>query len=99
MRTTRIISAPLAVVLAAGALAAPATARIDPPADWTQPGTTAQTETTTPRPTVSIPASGFDWGSWAIGAAAGIGASAIAVAGTAGMRRRSVVRQRSVPTH
>jgi hypothetical protein len=41
-----------------------------------------------PTPTADAPSSGFDWGSGGIGAAAGIGAFAIALAGTAGMRRR-----------
>jgi hypothetical protein len=39
-----------------------------------------------------LPSSGFDWGSGGIGAAAGIGAFAIALAGMAGVRRRRLAR-------
>jgi hypothetical protein len=92
MRTTRIITTPLAALVAAGALAGPATARIDPPPDWPAPAATPQQ---TP---VYIARTGVDWDSVAIGAAAGIGASAIALAGTAGMRHRTVARHRSVTT-
>jgi hypothetical protein len=95
MRATRIITAQLAAVLAAGALAGPATARIDPPPDWRD--TTAPT-TSAPQPNADTPPSGFDWGSGGIGAAAGIGAFAIVLAGTAGMRRRSVAPHRSITT-
>jgi hypothetical protein len=45
-----------------------------------------------PTPTADAPSSGFDWGSGGIGVAAGIGAFAIALAGTAGMRRRRITR-------
>jgi hypothetical protein len=44
------------------------------------------------RPTADVPSSGFDWSSGGIGAAAGIGALAIALAGTTGMRRRRIAR-------
>jgi hypothetical protein len=66
-----------------------------------RPSTPDATPPTKPRPSAvaDAPASGFDWGSAGIGAAAGIGASAIALAGTAGMRRRRLARPRSVATH
>ena len=82
-------------VLAAGALASPATARIDPPPGG--PDATAPTLSLTPKPNADAAPSGFDWGSGGIGAA-GIGAFAIALAGTAGMRRRSVARQPPITT-
>ena len=44
-------------------------------------------------------ASGFDWGSAGIGAAAGIGAFAIVLAGTAGMRRRRPLNHARIVTH
>src|SRR4051794_17467866 len=97
MRATRIITASLAAVLAAGALAGPATARIDPPPGRPDPAST--TLTPTPQPNANASRSGFDWGSGGIGAAAGVGAFAIALAGTAGMRRRSVAPHRSITTH
>jgi hypothetical protein len=97
MRATRI-TVPLASVLAAGALAGPAAARIDPPPSGPDPAAPTLTPTPTPQPDAGVPGSGFDWGSGGIGAAAGIGAFAIALAGTAGMRRRSVARYRSITT-
>jgi hypothetical protein len=96
MRATRIITASLAAVLAAGALAGPATARIDPPLG--RPDLAPPTLTPTPQPNADAPRSGFDWGSAGIGAAAGVGAFAIALAGTAGMRRRTVAPHRSITT-
>jgi hypothetical protein len=94
MRATRLITASLAAVLAAGALAGPATARIDPP-----PGRPdLALPTLTPQANADAPRSGFDWGSGGIGAAAGVGAFAIALAGTAGMRRRSLAPRRSITT-
>jgi hypothetical protein len=98
MRATRIITAPLATVLAAGALTGPAAAMpIDPPHRGPDPA--PPTLSLTPQPNAEAPRSGFDWGSGGIGAAAGIGAFAIALAGTAGMRRRSAVRHRVITTH
>jgi hypothetical protein len=47
---------------------------------------------TGPDAVVNPPASGLDWGSAGIGAAAGIGAFAIALALTTGLRRRRTVR-------
>jgi hypothetical protein len=41
-----------------------------------------------PRVVASAPSSDFDWGSAGIGAAAGLGAFAIALVGVAGLRRR-----------
>jgi hypothetical protein len=86
MRTARIITTPLAALVAAGALAGPAMARIDPPPDWSAPAPIRQAP-------VYVTRSGLDWGSIGIGTAAGIGASAIAIAGTAGMRHRGVARR------
>jgi hypothetical protein len=43
---------------------------------------------TRPRAVASAPSSGLDWGSAGIGAAAGIGAVAIALVGMGGLRRR-----------
>jgi hypothetical protein len=47
----------------------------------------------------NAPASGLDGGSAAIGAAAGIGAFAIALALVSGLRRRRIARPRSLTTH
>jgi hypothetical protein len=134
MRTTRIITVPLAAVLGAAALAGPAAAvpatrdtstpshadasalqgsRADGSGmrspDATDPVTAnvsvAPAEPTNPQPigqptpAVTVRSAGFDWGSAGIGAAAGIGAFAIALAGTAGMRRRRPPPSRSVATH
>jgi hypothetical protein len=49
-------------------------------------------------PIVNAQASGLDWGSAGIGAAAGIGAFASALALTAGLRRRRIARPRSLTT-
>jgi hypothetical protein len=88
MRATRLTTAPLAAVLAAGALAAPAMARIDPPPDW-HPVPPAVTPMHLLKP-AALPTTGFDWASGGIGAAAGVGAFAIGLAGAAGLRHRSV---------
>jgi hypothetical protein len=66
-----------------------------PPASlWPGDQTTSSSPASEPRTQLSAAvegtASGFDWGSAGIGAAAGIGAFAIALAGTAGLRRRRV---------
>jgi hypothetical protein len=47
----------------------------------------------------NAPASGLDWGSAGIGAAAGIGAFAFALALAEGLRRRRIARPRSLTTH
>jgi hypothetical protein len=47
---------------------------------------------TTPRVVVSAPSSGLDWGSAGLGAAAVVGAVAIAAAGVVGLRRRRIAR-------
>jgi hypothetical protein len=147
MRTTRIITVPLAAVLAA-ALAGPAAAL---PAHATHSTSTPQDASTSaivgsaqdlrspdakdaatanvyvppaelgpgrattaigPPPTwpsnpqpigqadkaVNAPTSGFDWDSAGLGAGAATAAFAIALAGTAGIRRRRTTRPRSVAT-
>jgi hypothetical protein len=109
MRTARTITASLAAILAAAALAGPAAAN---PADATHHQASAATGRSTTdglrrsdssrdpaTANVYVQPSGFDWGSAGIGAAAGIGAFAIALAGTSGMRRRRVRRPSSVATH
>jgi hypothetical protein len=53
---------------------------------------------TGPDAVINPPASGLDWGSAGIGAAAGIGAFAIALALTAGLRRRRTAQPRSLTT-
>jgi hypothetical protein len=79
MRTTRT----LAALFTAATLASPASAMpIDPPHKPAQPPmvqTAAASDETS---------SGFDWSSAGIGAAGGVGAFAIALAGIAGTRRR-----------
>jgi len=146
MRTTRTITASLAAIVAAAAVAGPAAAisadaahhqsntwyagesaiqgslpwdsSHDPatanvyvppaelaPSDPTTPDAAPPTWPANPQPIIQptaaadAPSSGFDWGSGGIGAAAGIGAFAIALAGTAGMRRRRVARPPSVTAH
>jgi len=47
----------------------------------------------------TVETSGFDWGSADIGAAAGVGAFAIVLAGSTGMRRRRAARPQYVATH
>ena len=95
MRTTRIITVLLAALLSAAILAGPAAAV---PTDVISGGSTSRTRTPV------VPAHrqetwGFNWGSAGIGAAAGIGAFAIVLAGTTGMRRRRPTRPRAVATH
>ena len=94
MRTTRIITVLLAALLTAAILAGPAAAV---PTDVISGGSTSPD----PGPVVerTVEASGFDWGSAGIGAAAGIGAFAIVLAGTAGMRRRRLARPGSFVAH
>jgi NADPH:quinone reductase-like Zn-dependent oxidoreductase len=79
MRKARTLAA---AVLAAAMVTGSASAMpIDPPH---KPGRAAEP---TPPPIVQT-SSGFDWSSAAIGAAGGVGAFAIALAGTTGVRRR-----------
>lgn len=81
MRSTRVFAAGL---LTAATLAGPALAMLtDPPH---QPALAPVVKTATPSDDTS---SGFDWSSAGIGAAGGVGAFAIALAGAAGLRRRS----------
>jgi hypothetical protein len=81
MRTTHILTVTL---LASAALAAPAAAMpTDPPHGPGQPPVVVQ---------AAPQSSGFDWGSAIIGAAGGVGAFAIALAATDGMRRRRLPR-------
>jgi hypothetical protein len=97
MRTTRSITAPLVALLAAAALAGPAAAL---PTDVVSGGSTApdSAQFANQRPIIEQ-SSGFDWGSAGIGAAGGVGAFAIVLAGTAGMRRRRPGAPRSIATH
>jgi len=107
MRTTRSITASFAALLAAAALAAPAAAvpadTHDQPNGWypgesTIQGSLHSDSSPNPAtasvnvPSTGVPSSGFDWSSAAIGAAGGVGAFAIALAGTTGMRRRRIAR-------
>jgi hypothetical protein len=79
MRSTRTLAAAL---LAGAMFTGSASAMpVDPPH---KPGRPAEP---TPPPIVQT-SSGFDWSSAGIGAVGGAGAFAIAIAGTAGMRRR-----------
>jgi hypothetical protein len=94
MRITRIITVLLAALLIAAVLAGPAAAV---PTDVVSGGSTSpDAGLFVQRP---VEPSGFDWGSAGIGAAAGIGAFAIVLAGSTGMRRRRPARPRSVATH
>ncbi len=83
MRTARITT-PIAVLLSSAAVAAPAAAvpvdngRDAPPAE----------PTVQPIAPIDARPVGFDWTSAAIGAAGATGALAIALGGTAGVRRR-----------
>jgi hypothetical protein len=91
MRSTRTFAAALlsAATLASPAFASPA----DPPhkpARHPVPHATAPSDET--------PA-GFDWSSAGIGAAGGVGAFAIALAGIAGTRRRRLPHARPIVTH
>jgi hypothetical protein len=83
MRTTRIITTPLVALLCAATLAGPAAAvpADPPPAAKSQPSVQ-------PVAPLETRSAGFDWGSAGIGAAGGVGAFAIMLAGTAGIRRR-----------
>ncbi len=96
MRTTRI-TVPLAAFLSAAILAAPAAAV---PTDVISGGSTAPDRQPAVQRTVTVDhvSSGFDWGSAGIGAAGGIGAFAIVLAGTTAVRRRHVAGPRSVAT-
>jgi hypothetical protein len=90
MRSTRTLAAALlaAAMFTGSASAMPA----DPPH---KPGRLA--EPTPPR--IVQTSSGFDWRSAGIGAAGGVGAFAIAVAGTAGMHRRRSSEAQTLVTH
>jgi hypothetical protein len=94
MHTTRTITVPLAALLTAAAVAGPAAAV---PADLGRTPPTPR-HIVQPVPPVHARSSGFDWGSAGIGAASGVGALAIALAGTTGMRRRRLARLRTIPT-
>src|SRR3954454_5391622 len=94
MRTTRIITVLVAALLSAAILAGPAAAV---PTDVISGGSTSPDRGPVVQRTVE--ASGFDWGSAGIGAAAGVGAFAIVLAGTTGMRRRRPARPQTIATH
>jgi hypothetical protein len=94
MRTTRIITLPLAALLTSAAVAGPAAAG---PADGGPTPPTPQ-HIVQLVPPVDARSSGFDWRSAGIGAAGGVGALAVALAGTTGMRRRRLARLRTIPT-
>jgi hypothetical protein len=84
MRTTRIITVPLAALLTAAAAAGPAAAV---PADLGLTPPTPQ-HIVQPVPTVDAEPSGFDWGSAGIGAAAAGGlVVVVAVSGFGAARR------------
>jgi hypothetical protein len=88
MHSTRILAASL---LTAATLAGPASAMpVDPPHE---PGLPPVVQTTAPSD------AGFDWSSAAIGAAGGIGAFAIALAGATGVRHRRYPEPRPIVTH
>ena len=80
MRSTRTLAAAL---LGAATLASPAFAM--PPDPPQRPARSPLVQTAAPSDDAS---SGFDWSSAGIGAAGGVGAFAIALAGIAGTRRR-----------
>jgi hypothetical protein len=69
-----------------------ATPAADPPTWPTNPQPVTQ-----PSVVVAAPASGFDWGSAGVGAAAALGACAIALAAILGLRRHGA-RPRSLTT-
>ena len=94
MRTIRIITVPLAALLATAAAAGPAAAV---PADLGLTPPTSQ-HIVQPFPVVDAEPSGFDWDSAGIGAAGGVGALAVAFAGTTCLRRRRLERLRTIPT-
>jgi hypothetical protein len=91
MRSTRTFAAG---VLSAVTLASPAFAMsADPTQKLARPPvmkTAASSDETS---------SGFDWGSAGIGAAGGVGAFAIALAGIAGTRRRRLPHPKPIATH
>ena len=98
MRSTRTLAATL---LGAATLASPAFAMpIDLPHKPARP-----LDSAAPAPVVQTVASsdetssGFDWSSAGIGAAGGVGAFAIALAATAGMRRRRLSDPRPLLTN
>jgi hypothetical protein len=99
MRTTRIITTPLVALLGAGALAGPAAAVPADSVSTGPPSPVNQQPIVQRTAAINTQSSGFDWGSAGIGAAGGVGAFAVALAGTAGMRRRRVTRPRSIATH
>ena len=91
MRSTRIFAAAL---LSAATLASPAFAMpADAPHKLPRPRVVQ-----TPAPSDETH-SGFDWGSAGIGAAGGVGAFAIALAGIAGMTRRRLPHPKRIATH
>jgi hypothetical protein len=94
MRTPRIITVLLAALLTAAILAGPAAAV---PTDVISGGSTSPDQ----GPVVlrTVESSGFDWGSAGIGAAGAVGAFAIVLAGTTGMRRRRLARLGSFVAH
>jgi hypothetical protein len=97
MRATRFVTTTLAVALAAGALAGPASAMLPDGPPGVSPAPAAS-PTAIARPQPGTHAHGLDWGSTGIGAAAGIGAFAIALAGAAGVQRRRDAEHRSLTT-
>jgi hypothetical protein len=100
MRSTHSITGTLAAVLVTAALASPAAAMpIDGPHQGPALEPAPPTVIARPQPITDAPSPGFDWGSGGIGAAAGIGAFAIALAGAAGMRRRHVAQHHSLPSN
>ena len=82
MRATRIITVPLAALLTAAAVAGPATAGRRTSGPHRRRRSTSFSPSTRRRAS-----SGFDWGSAGIGAAGGVGALAVALPGSTGMRR------------
>jgi hypothetical protein len=90
MRTTRTFAAAL---LSATTLASPAFAM---PAD--PPHTPARPPVVQTGASFDQTSSGFDWSSAGIGAAGGVGAFAIALAGIAGSRRRRLPNPEPIAT-
>jgi hypothetical protein len=90
MRSTRTLAAAVlsAVTLASPAFAAPA----DPPQKPARPLVMQNAASSDER------SSGFDWSSAGIGAAGGVGAFAIALAGIAGTRRRRPLHPEPIAT-
>jgi hypothetical protein len=85
MRTTRILAVALAALVIAAILAGTAGAV---PTDVISGGSTSSSAPpAAPRVVTVTEASGFDWGSAGIGAAAAVGACAVALA-AAGLHRR-----------